>query len=195
MSSPGCCCSAEPGPVNDAIHFLVGPAQAIDVYSIWGMALIEGVGFVPLTFLLMSAVLRSMDASFEEAAIMAGASPLRAFWSVTLRMGTPALCALALLFFAQSLRIVRGASLGRARRQHQCADDDDLSRPCIAPECQATARPAPIRSAWSVVVALLLFWQNRLSRHAHRYQTITGKGFRPRIVDLGSLAIRRAPRS
>jgi hypothetical protein len=30
----------------------------------------------------------------------------------------------------------------------------------------------------------LLIWQNRLSRHAHKYQTITGKGFRPRIVDL-----------
>ena len=68
------------GPVNDAIHFVTQHAQASDVYSMWGMALIEGIGFVPLTFLLMSAVLRSMDASFEEAAIMAGASPLRAFW-------------------------------------------------------------------------------------------------------------------
>ena len=34
------------------------------------------------------------------------------------------------------------------------------------------------------IVTLLLIWQNRLSRHAHKYQTITGKGFRPRIVDL-----------
>ena len=43
----------------------------------WGMILVEGVGFAPLTFLLMSAVLRSTDASFEEAALMAGAGPLR----------------------------------------------------------------------------------------------------------------------
>src|SRR5262249_44863255 len=36
------------------------------------------------------------------------------------------------------------------------------------------------------IVTTLLLWQNRLSRYAHRYQTITGKGFRPRIVDLGA---------
>ena len=40
-------------------------------------------GFAPLTFLLMSAVLRSTDASFEEAALMAGAGPLKTFRSIT----------------------------------------------------------------------------------------------------------------
>src|SRR5262249_8842557 len=92
------------GPVNDAIMAVFRREQAIDVYSMWGMALIEGVGFVPLTFLLMSAVLRSMDASFEEAAIMAGASPLRAFRAITLRMGIPALCALATLIFVRAFQ-------------------------------------------------------------------------------------------
>src|SRR5262249_43991897 len=29
-------------------------------------------------------------------------------------------------------------------------------------------------------------WQSRLTRYAHRYQTITGKGFRPRVFDLGA---------
>jgi iron(III) transport system permease protein len=36
------------------------------------------------------------------------------------------------------------------------------------------------------IVTVLLIWQSRLSRYAHRYQTITGKGFRPRILDLGA---------
>jgi iron(III) transport system permease protein len=31
-----------------------------------------------------------------------------------------------------------------------------------------------------------MLWQNRLSQDAKRYQTITGKGFRPRVIDLGS---------
>src|SRR5262249_1532320 len=35
------------GPVNDAIMAVLGREQAIDVYSMWGMALIEGIGFVP----------------------------------------------------------------------------------------------------------------------------------------------------
>ena len=37
-----------------------------------------------------------------------------------------------------------------------------------------------------IIMAALLMWQSRLSRHAHKYQTITGKGFRPRIIDLGA---------
>jgi iron(III) transport system permease protein len=61
------------------------------------MALIEGVGFAPLTFLLMAAVLRSTDASFEEAAMMSGAGPLRTFRAITLRMGLPGILALLLL--------------------------------------------------------------------------------------------------
>jgi iron(III) transport system permease protein len=36
-----------------------------------------------------------------------------------------------------------------------------------------------------VILLALMFWQNNLSRHAKRYQTITGKGFRPRVIDLG----------
>jgi iron(III) transport system permease protein len=36
-----------------------------------------------------------------------------------------------------------------------------------------------------LIVVLLLVWHHRLSRHARRFQTITGKGYRPRIIDLG----------
>src|SRR5262245_28598551 len=48
------------GPVNSLIADIFGPGDgpALNVYSMWGMILVEGVGFAPLTFLLMSAVLR-----------------------------------------------------------------------------------------------------------------------------------------
>ena len=126
------------GPLNDLIAILTQQPQAINVYSMWGMILIEGIGFVPLTFLLMSAVFRSMDASFEEAAIVAGASPLRAFWEVTIRMGVPAICALAMLIFIRTFEILRGPGAGRAGRQHQRSDDHDLSK--RAPDRRAQLR-------------------------------------------------------
>jgi iron(III) transport system permease protein len=171
------------GPVNDAILYVTQQPQAFDVYSMWGMALIEGVGFVPLTFLLMSAVLRSMDASFEEAAIMAGASPLRAFWRVTLRMGIPALCALTLLLFVRSFESFEVPALVGL------AGNINVLTTTIYQSVHRTGMPSYGEAgAYSIclvaIVTLLLIWQNRLSRHAHKYQTITGKGFRPRIVDL-----------
>ncbi len=36
-----------------------------------------------------------------------------------------------------------------------------------------------------IIVAVLLYFYGRLSRAAEHYQTITGKGFRPRVMDLG----------
>jgi iron(III) transport system permease protein len=172
------------GPVNDAIQFLSGRAQVIDVYSMGGMAAIEGIGFVPLTFLLMSAALRSMDASFEEAAIMAGANPLRAFRAVTLRMAAPALCALALLFFARAFESFEVPALVGL------AGNIDVLTTTIFQAMHRTGMPSYGEAgAYSIclviIVAVLLGGQSRLSRHAHKYQTITGKGFRPRIIDVG----------
>ena len=173
------------GPVNDVIMAVMQREQAINVYSMWGMALIEGVGFVPLTFLLMSAVLRSMDASFEEAAIMAGASPSRAFRAITLRMGIPALCALATLIFVRTFESFEVPALVGL------AGNINVLTTTIYQSMHRTGMPNYGEAgAYSVslvgIVTVLLLWQNRLSRYAHRYQTITGKGFRPRIVDLGA---------
>jgi iron(III) transport system permease protein len=173
------------GPVNDAIMAVLQREQAIDVYSMWGMALIEGVGFVPLTFLLMSAVLRSMDASFEEAAIMAGAGPLRAFRAITLRMGIPALCALTMLIFIRTFESFEVPALVGL------AGNINVLTTTIYQSVHRTGMPSYGEAgAYSIslvgIVTVLLIWQSRLTRYAHRYQTITGKGFRPRIVDLGA---------
>jgi iron(III) transport system permease protein len=173
------------GPINDAIMALLQRAQAIDVYSMWGMALIEGIGFVPLTFLLMSAVLRAMDASFEEAAIMAGASPLRAFSAVTLRMGIPALCALTLLIFVRTFESFEVPALVGL------AGNINVLTTTIYQSVHRTGMPSYGEAgAYSIalvaIVTVLLIWQSRLTRYAHRYQTITGKGFRPRVFDLGA---------
>jgi len=172
------------GPINDAITFVLQREQAIDVYSMWGMVLIEVVGFVPLTFLLMSAVLRSMDASFEEAALMAGAGPLRALWAITLRMGIPAIYALAMLLFVRTFESFEVPALVGL------AGNINVLTTTIYQSMHRTGMPSYGEAgAYSIclvgIMTILLMLQNRLSRFAHKYQTITGKGFRPRIVDLG----------
>jgi iron(III) transport system permease protein len=175
------------GPVNELIGSISGAAgegPALDVYSMWGMVLIEGVGFAPLTFLLMSAVLRSTDASFEEAAMMSGAGPLRAFRAITLRMGLPGILALLLLVVIRAFESFEVPALvGLAGNVSVLATD-------IYQSSKNSSLPNYGESgAYSVclllIVVLLLIWHHRLSRHARRFQTITGKGYRPRIIDLG----------
>ena len=173
------------GPVNALIAVITGAhAPVLDVYSMWGMILIEGIGFVPLTFLLMSAVLRSTDASFEEAAMMSGAGALRTFAAITLRMGLPGILALLLLIFIRAFESFEVPALvGLAGNVSVLTSDIyQSSKNSITPNYGESG-------AYSVcllaIVLLLLIWHHRLSGHARRFQTITGKGYRPRIIDLG----------
>ncbi|HEX2724252.1 MAG TPA: iron ABC transporter permease [Beijerinckiaceae bacterium] len=173
------------GPVNGFLAWLVGSPQVfLNVYSMWGMILIEGVNFVPLTFLLMSAVLRATDASFEEAAMMSGARPLTAFRTVTLRMGLPGILALLLLVFIRAFESFEVPALvGLA------GDINVLTTEIYQRSRSSGSLNFGESGAYSVIllaiVAGLLLWYNQLSRNAHQYQTITGKGYRPRIIDLG----------
>ena len=171
------------GPLNVLLHSWFGIAP-VDVYSMWGMIVIEGVGFTPLTFLLMSSVLKSTDAAFEEASMMSGARPLTTFWKVTLRMGLPGVLALALLAFVRAFESFEVPALvGLAGNINVLTTD-------IYQSSHSTGIPDYGESgAYSIcllfTVALLLLWYNRLSKHADQFQTITGKGYRPRVINLG----------
>lgn len=173
------------GPVNGFAAWLTGnPDVSLNVYSMWGMILIEGVNFVPLTFLLMSSVLRSTDASFEEAAMMSGARPLTTFRTITLRMGLPGILALLLLVFIRAFESFEVPALvGLA------GDINVLTTEIYQRSRSSGSLNFGESGAYSVIlliiVAALLVWYNQLSRNSHQYQTITGKGYRPRVMDLG----------
>jgi iron(III) transport system permease protein len=174
------------GPVNALIEHFTGAetGPALNVYSLWGMILVEGVGFAPLTFLLMSAVLRSTDASFEEAALMAGAGPLKTFRSITLRLGLPGVLALMLLIGIRAFESFEVPALVGL------AGNVTVLTTNIYQSSKNTGSVNFGESgAYAVclllIVVLLLLWHNRLAHHAHQFQTITGKGYRPRVIDLG----------
>ena len=174
------------GPVNNMIDSVLGPSFTMDVYSLWGMILIEGMNFVPLVFLLMSAVLKSQDASFEEASMMSGGRPLRTFWSISIRMGMPGILALLLLVFIRAFESFEVPALVGL------AGNINVITTNIYQSSRGQGFPRYGEAgAYSVclllIVFVLIYFYNRLSRNAHKYQSITGKGYRPRVIDLGPL--------
>ena len=173
------------GPVNDILRAITGAEEAVlNVYSMWGMILIEGVGFAPLAFLLLSSVFRSTDASFEEASMMSGAGISQTFRHITARLAMPGIMALMLLIFIRAFESFEVPALvGLAGGINVLTTDIYESIHMEMPPNYGQS------GAFSVVlllwVVVLLYWYNRLSRHAERFQTITGKGYRPRQMDLG----------
>jgi iron(III) transport system permease protein len=173
------------GPLNQILMALFGSSEPIiNVYSLWGMIIIEGIDFSPLAFLLLSSVFRSNDASFEEASMMSGAGISQTFRHITLKLAIPGILALLILIFIRAFESFETPALvGRPGNVHVLTTDIYESIQASVPPNYGQA--GSFSMALLAIVVVMLYFYNKLSRHAERYQTITGKGFRPRAMDLG----------
>jgi len=155
----------------------------VDVYTLTGMMWMDGIQHVPLAFLLMSAALKTMDPSLEESAMMSGASIWQVARRITLKLAAPAAAAAFLILFVRSLEsfetpALLGLPVGI-----------EVFTSAIWEALHGYPSNIGLGSTYAVVLLALtgggIYWQSRLARNANRYATVTGKGFRPRTIDLG----------
>ncbi|HET7362131.1 MAG TPA: iron ABC transporter permease [Burkholderiales bacterium] len=158
-------------------------AVFINVYSLPGMIWVDGLHYSPVAFLLMTAAFRAMDPALEESAIMSGASVLQVARRVTLPLAWPAVFATLLILFVRAIESFEVPAL--------------LGLPVglqvfTSAIYQAVHRyPSQIGLAAAYAVTLLaitsvgVYLQSRFSSGGSKYATVTGKGFRPRTIDLG----------
>jgi iron(III) transport system permease protein len=173
------------GPINDLVRLLLGADRPpLRVESMWGMILIEGLLWTPLAFLMLCSTFRAANTTFEEAAMTCGATTWATLRHVTFRLATPALLALALLVFIRGIEAFEVPALvGLSGRINVLTTEIFLS-------LKMQTRPDLGRaSAFAVVlllvVSILLYFYGRIAKSAAKYQTVTGKGYRPRLMDLG----------
>jgi iron(III) transport system permease protein len=173
------------GPVNDLLRLAFGSdGPLVNVYTLWGMIAVEGIDFAPLAFLLLSSVFRSNDASFEEASLMSGAGLWQTFKNITFRLALPGILALLMLVLIRAFESFEiPALVGRPGRVYVLTTDIYDSIHTQVPPNYGEAGAFSI--VLMIIVIGMLMAYNRISRHAERFQTITGKGFRPRVMDLG----------
>jgi iron(III) transport system permease protein len=172
------------GLINLALQKLFGTeAVFVNVYSLWGMVWVDALHYSPMAFLLMTAAFRAMDPALEESAVMSGASLWQVVSRVTLPLVWPAIFATLLILFVRAIESFEVPAL--------------LGLPVgiqvfTSAIYQAVHRyPSQVGLASAYAVTLLLittigvYWQSRLSSRGSKYATMTGKGFRPRQIDLG----------
>jgi iron(III) transport system permease protein len=175
------------GPLNQLYRSLTGASGVlIDIYSMPGMILVEGFLWSPLAFLLVGATLRNANPELEEAARVSGAGLWATIQRITLRLSLPSILALSMLVFIRAIEAFEVPALvGLPGRVGVLTTDIYSNMVAKAPPDVGGA------SALSVLMLLLvlalLYVYGRLSRHAEKFATITGKGFRPRAFDLGLL--------
>jgi iron(III) transport system permease protein len=159
-------------------------AAPLNIYSLTGMIFVEGLITAPLAFLIVSASLYSMDPSLEESARVAGSSNVQIAWRITFPIIRPALLAATMLNFVRAIESFDTPAIIALPARIEVFTTK-IYREAIG------AFPPNQNLAATYGVSLLLitmtfvYFYRRLTVRSERYVTVTGRGYRPMIIDLG----------
>src|SRR3954466_9124239 len=174
----------ESGFINQVWRAIGGSGHIIDIHTpfgiAWVMALFEG----SVAFVMIGAVMKSMDPALEEASQVIGASRLRTMLRVTLPLVAPGVLGAGIFVFAEMLGSFSAALvLGLPHRFY-------VITTAIYQLVSQYPPRIPLAAAMGVslfaVMFLMLFLYRRLIA-GRSYVTISGKAFRPRVMDVGRL--------
>jgi len=172
------------GLINLVLQGLLGlESPPFNVYSMWGMIWVEAIHLYPIVFLLMSAAFRNMDTSLEEAALAAGSTNFMTFRRITLPLMRPAMFSVLLIVFIRGIEAFETPALvGVPARIYVFTTQIFLAINQLPSDFGLAGAYAAALLAVSLVGVLLY---QRTTRGGERYATVTGKGYRPRVIDLG----------
>jgi len=174
------------GALNVFLKSMLGlDEHPFDVYTLWMMIFMSATALVPTMFVMLSGVFRNMDPKFEDAGAAAGANRLRTIRLITLPLLSPGVLSVAiymLMIMVQAFEIP--LAIGLTAEVHVLSVNIYL---LMTPEGEPPLYG--LGAAFGIgllTLALLLmlgyFWATRVSE---RFHVVTGKGFRPRRIELG----------
>jgi iron(III) transport system permease protein len=176
--------SPESGLVNQAWVGLGFEGPLVDMTSplgiAWVMALFEGA----VAFVMIGAVMKSMDPSLEEASQVMGGSRLHTIFRVTLPLVLPGVLGAAIYVFAEMLGSFSAALvLGTPARFYVITTAIYQLVSQYPPRIPLAAAMGV--SLFSVMFLMLYFYRRMIKRGS--FVTVSGKGFRPRVIRMGRL--------
>jgi len=178
--------SPKVGVINLILMNLFNLKKApLNIYSMYGMIWAEGIHLYPLVFLMMSAAFRSMDMALEESATMSGSGNFSTFFQITLPLMRPAFFSAMLIMFIRAIEAFAVPALIGIPAEIEVF----TSKIYLA----LHEYPSNFGLAGSLAVTLLffsvlgVFLYRKVTSNEKRFATVTGKGYRPRLIDLGKM--------
>jgi iron(III) transport system permease protein len=154
----------------------------LNVDNIYGVIWVTGLFFAPLVYLFVVGSLRRMDPSLEDSARTTGAGLVRTAMTVTLPLVAPGILSGAIIVFVTSagefgVPFKLCAPYGWQTLTTQIfskAVGDDANQYLGAAMSMALG-----------VITVFLIWIQQGYIAPRSFTTVTGKGFRPNVIDLG----------
>ena len=167
--------------------FQQGP---INIATPVGMGFVQGLNLTALAFILTAQMFRAMNPSLEEAAKIHGMGFLGTMRRITLPLAFPAILAAAIYMITIGIATFDvPAIIGLGNRIYMLSTYVYLkANPPDSglPEHGITAAMGTVM----ILIALLFtWWYSRVLSQGHKYEVITGKGYRPALVKVGGWSV------
>jgi iron(III) transport system permease protein len=171
------------GVLNQGLLSLGIFSQPIfNIYSFWGIVWAHLGGTISVKVMLLAPAFRNLDAAFEEASKISGASGWRTFFRIVIPVMMPAILVTTILGIIRSLEafeieLLLGTPIGLQVYSTKIHELVTWEPPQFAPAM-----------ALSTVFLVVLLLMVALQRHyiaGRNYETITGRGFSIRPSQLG----------
>lgn len=162
----------------------------INIATPVGMGFVQGLNLTALAFILTAQMFRAMNPSLEEAAKIHGMGFLGTMRRITLPLAFPAILAAAIYMITIGIATFDvPAIIGLGNRIYMLSTYIYLkANPPDSglPEHGITAAMGTVM----IFMALLFtWWYSRVLRQGHKYEVITGKGYRPALVNIGGWSV------
>lgn len=173
------------GVLNQLARSLFGHETVIfDIHSNLGMALVIGLYYTPYVYLFVLGSLKNMDPVLEEAARVSGAGLIGTCFKVTLPLAAPAILSSGLLVLATAISIFSvPLVLGAPARINTLST---LVYRYINSYPMEYSKAAVLSMTQLVFTGILVWMQVRIVAR-REFTTVTGKGYKAGIVELGHL--------
>jgi len=158
----------------------------INIATPIGMGFVQGLSLAALAFILTAQMFRAMNPSLEEAAKIHGMGFWAVMGRVTLPLATPAILAAVIYIVVIGIATFDiPAIIGLGNRVYMLSTyvfekanpgDEEFSQHGIT---------AALGVLMIVVALLLTWWYSSVLRKSDRYEVVTGKGYRPTLIDIG----------
>lgn len=172
------------GLINMFLQDTLGLQEApLNIYSLWGMILVEGLLNMPVAYLIIAPAMASFDVSMEESSRVFGGGLWRTLTRVTLPILRPAIMAAFILAIVRALASYAVPRvLGTPGRVDVLATYlFEMISTGFAPDYGKAA--ALGMSVLSASIALIVLYRY-MTKESSKYVTISSRGFKPTQLEL-----------
>jgi len=173
------------GLINIGFKEVFGFDEApFNIYSMWGMILVEGLLDLPIAYLIIAPAMASFDVALEESSRTCGAGSWRTLFRITLPVLRPAILAAFILGIVRSLASFAVPSvIGMPGRVQVLATHlyEMISTGFATDYGKAAALGMSVLTA---SVTLIVVYR-ALTAESEKFVTISSRGFRPTVIELG----------